>query len=43
MSQYGANGMAQEGKTYSEIVGYYYQGTQISTLEQATPALLVKK
>ncbi len=43
MSQYGANGMAQEGKDYTEIVEHYYQGTQISTLEQATPTLLVKK
>ena len=30
MSQYGANGMAQEGKEYSEIVQYYYQGVEIS-------------
>ncbi|MFV9510431.1 stage II sporulation protein D [Tepidibacillus sp. LV47] len=29
MSQYGANGMAQEGKKAEEIVKYYYQGVQI--------------
>ncbi|UOQ50261.1 stage II sporulation protein D [Gracilibacillus caseinilyticus] len=43
MSQYGANGMAKEGKTYEEIIEYYYQGVQVSTLEKATPKLLVKK
>ncbi|MBS4200686.1 stage II sporulation protein D [Bacillus sp. FJAT-49732] len=30
MSQYGANGMAKEGKKYNEIVTYYYQGISIS-------------
>jgi stage II sporulation protein D len=30
MSQYGANGMAQEGKKYDEIISYYYQGVKIS-------------
>ncbi|TCS83386.1 stage II sporulation protein D [Tepidibacillus fermentans] len=29
MSQYGANGMAQEGKKAEEIVKYYYKGVQI--------------
>ncbi|SFM16223.1 stage II sporulation protein D [Gracilibacillus orientalis] len=43
MSQYGANGMAQEGKTYKEIIEYYYKGVQVSTLEKATPTLLAKK
>lgn len=43
MSQYGANGMAKEGKTHEEIISYYYQGAEISTLEQATPTLLAKK
>jgi len=32
MSQYGANGMAQEGYTYDEILKYYYQETEIKTL-----------
>jgi stage II sporulation protein D len=30
MSQYGANGMAKEGKSYQDIVNYYYQGVEIS-------------
>lgn len=29
MSQYGANGMAREGKTAEQIVTYYYQGIEI--------------
>ncbi|RTR32973.1 stage II sporulation protein D [Robertmurraya yapensis] len=38
MSQYGANGMAQEGKKYDEIVQYYYNGATIDT----TKTLLTK-
>jgi stage II sporulation protein D len=38
MSQYGANGMASEGKDYKEIVKHYYQGVEISK----TDALLAK-
>lgn len=34
MSQYGANGMAMEGKTYQEIVKHYYQGIDIQTMEE---------
>ncbi|OCA82420.1 stage II sporulation protein D [Bacillus sp. FJAT-27225] len=30
MSQYGANGMAAEGKSYEEIVKHYYKGIDIS-------------
>lgn len=26
MCQYGAMGMAKEGRTYTEILSYYYQG-----------------
>ncbi|NSL52062.1 stage II sporulation protein D [Calidifontibacillus erzurumensis] len=33
MSQYGANGMAAEGKTVKEIIAHYYQGTEISSIE----------
>ncbi|GAA0468588.1 stage II sporulation protein D [Alkalibacillus silvisoli] len=33
MSQYGANGMAQSGNTYHDIVKHYYQGVEIETLE----------
>lgn len=29
MSQYGAEGMAQEGYTYKEILNYYYNGTKL--------------
>ncbi|MDX8047620.1 stage II sporulation protein D [Gracilibacillus sp. S3-1-1] len=43
MSQYGANGMALEGKNYQDIIEHYYQGVEVSTLEQATPTLLAKK
>ncbi len=30
MSQYGANAMAKEGKTYREILAYYYTGAEIA-------------
>jgi stage II sporulation protein D len=33
MSQYGANFMAEDGKSYSEIVSYYYNGTKITEAE----------
>ncbi|WP_226671445.1 stage II sporulation protein D [Metabacillus litoralis] len=33
MSQYGANFMAEAGKSYEEIVTHYYQGTEIGTAE----------
>ncbi|SFL86802.1 stage II sporulation protein D [Salibacterium qingdaonense] len=32
MSQYGADGMADEGKTYEEIVKHYYKGVEIAGL-----------
>ena len=32
LSQYGANGMAKEGKNYKEILSHYYQGTQIKKM-----------
>lgn len=31
LCQYGANGMAKAGKTYDEILSYYYQGTELKT------------
>ncbi|MGN1401191.1 MAG: stage II sporulation protein D [Bacillus sp. (in: firmicutes)] len=34
MSQYGANGMASEGKNYEEIVRHYYQGVEIASAEK---------
>jgi stage II sporulation protein D len=33
MSQWGANGMAQEGKSASEIVQYYYKGIRIQSAQ----------
>lgn len=33
MSQYGANVLAGEGKTYREILAHYYVGTEIGTYE----------
>jgi stage II sporulation protein D len=33
MSQWGANGMAQEGKSASEIVQYYYKGIKIQSAQ----------
>src|SRR5699024_4679765 len=32
MSQYGANGMAEQGKKYHDIVTYYYKGVSITSL-----------
>lgn len=40
MSQYGANGMAQEGKTYDEILSYYYKNIEISEITEGAPSLL---
>lgn len=33
LSQYGANGMAMEGKTAEEILQHYYQGTKIERID----------
>jgi stage II sporulation protein D len=35
MSQYGALGFAQHGKTYDEILAHYYTGTQLGTTDPA--------
>ncbi|MCC3356212.1 stage II sporulation protein D [Bacillus sp. REN16] len=43
MSQFGADGMAKEGKNYKEIVAHYYQGVEISTTESFVNKLTVKK
>ncbi|MCG5102696.1 stage II sporulation protein D [Oceanobacillus alkalisoli] len=40
MSQFGADSMAKEGKNYEEIVKHYYQGIDISTLDEAAPTLV---
>lgn len=42
MSQYGANGMAKEGKTYEEILSYYYQGVEVQTVDDIAPMLVQK-
>ena len=33
MSQWGANNMAHQGYTYQQILGHYYQGAQLATIE----------
>ncbi|KAA9027805.1 stage II sporulation protein D [Niallia endozanthoxylica] len=43
MSQYGANGMAKEGKKYADIVQYYYQGVQIADSEPFITTITAKK
>lgn len=40
MSQYGANFMAKSGKNYEDIVKHYYQGIQISSIDDAVPTLV---
>ncbi|MBP1948837.1 stage II sporulation protein D [Virgibacillus litoralis] len=42
MSQYGANGMAKEGKNYKEIVKYYYKGIEVNPLDETAPTLVAK-
>nr|WP_156965220.1 stage II sporulation protein D [Pontibacillus litoralis] len=42
MSQYGANGMAQEGKSYEEIVKHYYNGIDIAKVNDHLPKLASK-
>lgn len=43
MSQYGANGMAKEGKTYKEIIQYYYKGVEITEASKFLNQQVVKK
>ncbi|MGY0691247.1 stage II sporulation protein D [Virgibacillus sp. FSP13] len=42
LSQYGANGMAKDGKTYKDIVTHYYQGVKISEVTETAPTLVAK-
>jgi stage II sporulation protein D len=42
MSQYGANGMAEEGKNYQEIVQHYYQGVEITASDSFITTLTAK-
>ena len=43
MSQYGANGMAEEGKKYQDIVQYYYQGVEIQPQTPFITTITAKK
>lgn len=43
MSQYGANGMAQEGKTYKDIVHHYYDSVEISNVSSFLQKIMAKK
>ncbi|BAC14918.1 stage II sporulation protein D [Oceanobacillus iheyensis HTE831] len=40
MSQYGANGMAKEGKTYEDIIHYYYKDVEINSVDETAPTLV---
>lgn len=40
MSQYGANGMAKEGKNYKDIVKHYYKGIEISSVDETATKLV---
>ncbi|MFC0525259.1 stage II sporulation protein D [Pontibacillus salicampi] len=42
MSQYGANGMAQEGNSYQDIVAHYYKDVKISQIDSYLPKLASK-
>jgi stage II sporulation protein D len=43
MSQYGANGMAKEGKSYEQIVKHYYQGVTITSADEHLTTITAKK
>jgi stage II sporulation protein D len=43
MSQYGANGMATEGKNYKDIVTHYYKGVEISTADSMLTKVTARK
>ncbi len=40
MSQYGAEGAARQGKTWQEIVGFYYPGTKIGSFPSRVKVLV---
>ncbi|TSB44739.1 stage II sporulation protein D [Alkalicoccobacillus porphyridii] len=42
MSQYGANGMAKEGKTYDAIVQHYYQGIELDAIDHFAEIVTAK-
>ncbi len=43
MSQYGANYMAQQGKSVADIVKHYYQGVDISEADSFLNKYMAKK
>lgn len=43
MSQYGANGMAKEGKNYQQIVKHYYQGIEIASTDTLAEKIVAQK
>ncbi|MDQ1143616.1 stage II sporulation protein D [Bacillus sp. SORGH_AS 510] len=43
MSQYGANGMAEEGKNYKDIVKHYYQGVEITSADSLMATITAQK
>ena len=40
MSQYGADAMAAEGKTFRQILAHYYPGTELVELDEKTGAVI---
>lgn len=42
MSQYGANEMAKQGKTYTDILKHYYQDVTIGELKEVAPQFVSK-
>ncbi len=42
MSQHGADGMAKEGKTYEDILLYYYQGVTLENIGELTQTVMAK-
>lgn len=42
MSQYGANEMAKQGKTYTDILKHYYQDVTIDELKEVAPQFVSK-
>lgn len=43
MSQYGANGMAEEGKNYKDILRHFYQGVEITSAENMLATITAQK
>ncbi|MEM9666107.1 MAG: SpoIID/LytB domain-containing protein [Bacteroidota bacterium] len=39
MSQYGALAQSQQGRSYTEILSFYFEGTRLTTLEGGSPLL----